>query len=288
MERVGRRSSLAALRFNAAEDMPSFAAKSGMKRALKMEAAEPVCKKRAVEMPRHRGVEKPVFVAPAPAKYRERFASVCEDCFNKSLGCDHFEEVPLKLLLIGHNPSDASWASGFNYANPTNRMLKLLRGDSLGPTHDAFDGVLGKHTKLQDQNHMPHRIGIGFTDVGLVPGNDAASFGKRKMLEWAQDLFRRLADHRDRVGKAPEIIAFTGKRQFQMLFKKTLTPLPLGWQNEVPQGWPFSLEESRVFVLPSSSGRAVMTHEQRSGPYKLLAQAFHELDLQRQGKESQS
>ena len=39
-----------------------------------------------------------------------------------------------------------------------------------------------KQSVLDDQNTLPSSYGVGLTDVGLVPGNDAASFGKTKML----------------------------------------------------------------------------------------------------------
>lgn len=45
------------------------------------------------------------YCAPPPYKYRCRFKSTCDECFHASLQCAHTEEAPLKLLLIGHNPS---------------------------------------------------------------------------------------------------------------------------------------------------------------------------------------
>jgi hypothetical protein len=45
------------------------------------------------------------FCAPSPNKYRCRFKSTCEECFQSSKDCEHHSEAPLDLLLIGHNPS---------------------------------------------------------------------------------------------------------------------------------------------------------------------------------------
>lgn len=66
------------------------------------------------------------FIAPHPAKWRERYAPVCASCEAARLPCLHHPEKPLKLLVIGHNPSNHSWASGFSYSNPSNQFWKLL------------------------------------------------------------------------------------------------------------------------------------------------------------------
>lgn len=58
--------------------------------------------------------------------YRDRWASICESCFRSRIKCSHHSERPLRLLLVGHNPSDHAWGSGFAYSNPSNRMWKVL------------------------------------------------------------------------------------------------------------------------------------------------------------------
>ena len=47
-------------------------------------------------------------IAP-PARWRERHAPACEACEAARVPCVHHPEVPLKLLIIGHNPSEHSW-----------------------------------------------------------------------------------------------------------------------------------------------------------------------------------
>lgn len=65
-------------------------------------------------------------------------------------------------------------------------------------------------------------------------------------------------------------------------------PLPLddahpqiesyGVQTRLPQEWPREcVLESEVWVLPSSSGRSALTHEQRSTPYRQLAERLHSI-----------
>jgi G:T/U-mismatch repair DNA glycosylase len=51
-----------------------------------------------------------------------------------------------------------------------------------------------------------------------------------------------------------------------------------GKQTRLPTRWPRELiADSEVWVLPSSSGRAAMTTEQRALPYQQLAECLHEL-----------
>ena len=72
------------------------------------------------------GIEHP-FCASAPAKYRCRFSSVCDACFDSSLVCDHFEESRLELLFIGHNPSVSlviDWGDNVQ----TNHFLRRMCG----------------------------------------------------------------------------------------------------------------------------------------------------------------
>ena len=39
---------------------------------------------------------------------------------------------------------------------------------------------------------MPSEMGIGFTDCGCVGGSDASKYGRKIMLKWREDLYRRL------------------------------------------------------------------------------------------------
>jgi thymine-DNA glycosylase len=75
------------------------------------------------------------------------------------------------------------------------------------------------------------------------------------------------------------LIAFSGKRQFSHLFTPPLAKVEhYGRQTRLPPGWPREcLDGCEVWVLPSSSGRAAMTTEQRAVPYQQLAERFHQL-----------
>jgi hypothetical protein len=49
-------------------------------------------------------------------------------------------EQPLRLIIIGHNPSDHAWRSGHFYSNPANRMWPLLRRCGEGAAQGAEGG----------------------------------------------------------------------------------------------------------------------------------------------------
>ena len=96
------------------------------------------------------------FIAPHPAKWRERYAPVCPSCEAARVPCSHQPETPLKLLIIGHNPSHHSWGSGYSYSNPSNNFWKLLVKGNIIPQDWTVD----------DCPRLPGDLGIGFTDAG--------------------------------------------------------------------------------------------------------------------------
>ena len=170
-------------------------------------------------------------------------------------------EEPLRLLFIGHNPSQAAWTSGHYYANPSNRFWSLLE----------LSGIIARETRTPADWELPAAAGIGFCDLGRVSGNDSSLFTRAVLRVWRDDLFERLAGHAGRAGAGPQVVAFTGKRQWKVLFEPQLPRCEHGEQPSGlrPQGWP--LPASGVWVLPSTSGRAAMSNRQRSLPYYELA-----------------
>jgi TDG/mug DNA glycosylase family protein len=229
----------------------------------------------------------PPFVAASPALWRERYAPSCAACFAASAVCVHHAETPLRLLLIGHNPSTHAWASGYPYSNPSNRFWKLMAAAALVPP--GFGA--------RDADAAPAAFGLGITDVGCAPGSDAGAFGRAAMRAWRAELYVRLRAHLRRAAAwagddvaaaassgddadarlaeryAPRVVAFTGKRQWKELFDPPLANVAAGRQPDAlrPPGWPLpAAARCEVWVLPSSSGRAVMTHEEREGPYREL------------------
>ena len=172
------------------------------------------------------------------------------------------------------------WLHGFSYGNPTNRMWKLLTGE-LGD----FAGLLPRDSPIEILNTLPRDFQIGLTDVALIPGSDAAEFSKSVMQTWIPNFYLRLRAHVERVRESekfetyqgPAICAFAGKRQFSILYPRAEPKnVPFGQLPDsipLPPGWPFPRAVCQIWILPSSSGRAAMTHEQRYGPYLALAKA---------------
>ena len=64
-------------------------------------------------------------------------------------------EIPLRLILVGHNPSAAAWRDGHYYSNPSNRMWRLLSGA----------GIIPANFTALDDDKCPATCGIGFTDL---------------------------------------------------------------------------------------------------------------------------
>ena len=67
----------------------------------------------------------------------------------------------------------------------------------------------------------------------------------------------------------PDVVAFSGKRQYAQLFDAVPSRVDAGRQppESLPPGWPLCPERTEVWVMPSSSGRAAMTREAREGPW---------------------
>jgi hypothetical protein len=142
------------------------------------------------------------FVAPAPAKYRDRFGAVCDECFHSSRICSHHPEKRLITLIVGVNPSEASWNVGFNYAHKSNLMWRLLTGKSRSEEAD-FVGMVDASLPLDAQNHLPIRAGIGFADLGTVCGSDSAQFSSGLVRNtWAPDFYSRVRKHLRRCQSA--------------------------------------------------------------------------------------
>lgn len=281
--------------------------------------------------------------------FRERLASVCENCFFCRAACNHLPELPLKLILVGHNPSTHAWDSGYCFSNPTNGFWRLIQGtytrqekttnacqhhllwnsrftlpqmsveEAIAQwrfehqSNERFTqrnslqctcpGLVPTDASLVDQNVLPLTMGIGITDVGAeFPGSNANNFKENVVKQWKRSFFNRLRLHVERAGKsiqkygieirksedlgeskhnsaqctchkmmfpcaAPKFVAFCGKRQFSLLFNPPLSRVSIGHQDRLPAGWPLCPKHTRVWVLPSPSGRAAMTSEARQGPY---------------------
>lgn len=200
-------------------------------------------------------------------------------------------DSPLRLVLVGHNPSEVAWQRGHYYANPSNRMWPILIKTGLVPP-----GTTGP----EDDDQLPTTWGVGFTDVGTGhPGTDSSQFSSRTFIQWRQDFYHRLRSHVAQACKtigcscgtcgSPCVIAFTGKRHYQELMKvpgrKGLQEVKVetGPQSLLPPGWPLPPSASEVWVLTSTSGAAAMTTEVREAPYRALSARLAQISWPREG-----
>lgn len=248
-------------------------------------------------------------MAPLPSRYRDRFASCCQPCFRGGLPCPHFQDTPLRLLIVGHNPSDHAWSTGHFYSNPTNHFWSLMAGTygALGPKRDGAApavapgvaaaaaaaavprGVVPPTFAMEDMNTLPSVHGIGICDVLTAPGSVASEYSPAVMVKARGDLYARLRGHMARaranaaaagcgdVDCAPCVVAISGKRHWSMLFEPPLKRVDhFGLQpaGQRPPGWPLP-PSCEVWVMTSTSGRAAMTKEEREAPWVALAARVH-------------
>lgn len=128
--------------------------------------------------------------------------------------------------------------------------------------------------------------------MGEKPGSDASHFSSSTMKIWRKSFYKRLKDHVNQTNDSsinketinddnsldltPHIFAFSGKRQFQHLFDPPLKKIETGLTLQIPPQWPFK-NKCQIFILNSSSGRAVLTKEERYRGYKELAELYHSI-----------
>jgi hypothetical protein len=123
-------------------------------------------------------------------RYRERLNSVCTRCAAGGTPCPHSPELPLRVLFIGHNPSDQAFRTGYAYANPTNLMTSCLTCANGGAS------LLPSWWKLHHQDEMPLATGVGLLDVRPEPGSDSSEFPISD--HHRKSLFERLRLHMER------------------------------------------------------------------------------------------
>eukprot|EP00658_Telonema_sp_P-2_P042764 TRINITY_DN30753_c0_g2_i2.p1 TRINITY_DN30753_c0_g2~~TRINITY_DN30753_c0_g2_i2.p1 ORF type:complete len:308 (-),score=47.32 TRINITY_DN30753_c0_g2_i2:23-946(-) len=200
------------------------------------------------------------FISPE-TRWRERYSSVTLEEFQARAVATVHAEVPLRALLIGHNPSEHSWQSGTGYSNPSNRFWPTLRLSGMLPGWWRS----GQSSEVLC-NCMGSELGIGITDVICSPGSDASEFSHPQMLRARDDLYARLRGHVQRAGAPPRVIVFIGKRQFGQLFHRARSSVTAGAQSVLPPFWPLPLSTD-VHVVSSPSGRAALSVSQRVAEY---------------------
>lgn len=169
---------------------------------------------------------------------------------------------PCHTLFVGHNPSEHTWASGHYFSNPSNRFWSLLEESGVQFSKSPhLDDVLVNHH------------GFGFCDVIEAPGNNANDISREDFLANRAAFLHRIEKYAISMNGSLKRICFVGKRQWKHLFTPILPRCPHGRLNHDhrPEGWPITLNEIDVWIMPSPSGRAVMPHSERLATYIDLA-----------------
>jgi thymine-DNA glycosylase len=173
---------------------------------------------------------------------------------------EKYGSSPLRLLLVGHNPSAHSWESGHYFSQPSNNFWKLI----------VESGIAEGLERISD-DIMLAELQIGFTDVIRKPNSLSTSITSKEFRSQRSLFYNRIKDNAYRVGAPPERVAFVGKRQFSLLFDPPLKSVDLGLQFLTPPEFPF---ETEIWVLSTPSGRSPMKWEERLRPYTELAQSM--------------
>ena len=159
-----------------------------------------------------------------------------------------------------------TWETGHYFANPSNRFWRLLEESGI---------IDGNDPKLDDV--MVENFGFGFCDVIETPGNDASMISRRDFTQNAPSFLKRIDNYALSMNGTLKRICFVGKRQWKQLFHPILAHCNHGKQSHEhrPPNWPDSLNGIDVWILPSPSGRAVLSNEDWVSPYHDLACEIH-------------
>jgi len=135
------------------------------------------------------------------------------------------------VLFVGINPGVRSAQTGHHFAGFSNRFWKLLFCAGLVPEPVTF----------LDDDRLPE-WGYGITNVVARP---TRGIDELRREEYAVGRLRLRAKVRRYT---PAVVAFVGITVYRAMFPEQKGPVRMG-----PQ--PQRLGESRVFVLPNTSGR---------------------------------
>jgi TDG/mug DNA glycosylase family protein len=137
----------------------------------------------------------------------------------------------VRVLFVGINPGVRSALTGHHFAGFSNRFWKLLFRSGLVPEPVTY---------LDDDRLPEWRYGITNVVARATRGID-----ELRPEEYAAGRVRL----RGKVQRyKPEIVAFVGITVYRAMFPELKGPVTIGLQQQ-------RLGESRVFVLPNTSGR---------------------------------
>jgi TDG/mug DNA glycosylase family protein len=179
----------------------------------------------------------------------------------------------MHTLFIGHNPSNSTWETGHYFANPTNKFWKLIDDSGL------LDSVQQENDteRIQINDDMMVANGFGFTDFIEIPGNDANAIKMADILANKELFISRIENYANDINSQLKRICFVGKKQWKQQFSQSLATCEHGLQDADlrPLHWPKQINNLDIWVLPSPSGRAVISNSERLKPYSMLSEALN-------------
>jgi TDG/mug DNA glycosylase family protein len=135
------------------------------------------------------------------------------------------------VLFVGINPGVRSALTGHHFAGFSNRFWKLLYRSGLVPNPVTY----------LDDDRLPE-WGFGITNV---VARATRGIDELRPEEYAAGRLRL----RNKVRRyKPSVVAFVGITVYRAMFPQSKGPVTMGLQQQ-------RLGESRVFVLPNTSGR---------------------------------
>jgi double-stranded uracil-DNA glycosylase len=131
-------------------------------------------------------------------------------------------------VFVGFNPGERSAMIGHYYANPTNQFWNFL-----------FEAGLTPVRLKPEEDYRVLEFGLGLTDLVKRWSRSISDLNKQDFRQGVPELKEKL------LQVSPVAIAFNGKTGFEKFAERKAE---LGGQGNL-------FGRSRVFVLPSTSGR---------------------------------
>ena len=157
----------------------------------------------------------------------------------------------LAVLFVGFNPSVYAALRGHYYARPGNRFYHLLALAGLTPRRYAPE----EDCALLD-------LGIGITDLCPIPTPGVADVPRALAEAGRAALTAKIERYR------PAIVCFNGRATYERYFGRPSA----GWGPQVD-----TIGASRVFLVPSTSGRANGVGAEREAAFVALGELVRAL-----------
>lgn len=165
---------------------------------------------------------------------------------------EHYAHLPqtIPILLrpnllcafIGYNPGIESARKGLHYAHRSNQFWSML----------SQSGCVSRPCKTEDGPKLMDEYGYGFHDLVLRPTKGINELSSEELTANVPRLEGVLAQFK------PRVVCFVGKGIYERVYRvKAGRPLPKSFEwGEQTELKGFAGGESRLFVLPSTSGLA--------------------------------